>query len=64
MIANILLFTSNAESYCLILWPEQRSVTVVPESVVLGDVALGKECQVKMGRKKYTGQILAVGTCV
>ena len=64
MIANTLLFTSSAGSYCLILWLDERSVTVVPESVVLGYVALGKECQVKLGHKKYTGQILAVGTCV
>ena len=59
-----MFFISNAEFYCLILWPEEGSVTVVPESVVVGDVALGKECQIKMGHKKYTGQILAVGTYV
>ena len=59
-----MFFVSNAESYCLILWPEEKSVSVVPEFVVLGDVVLGKECQINIGRKKYTGQILALGMYV
>ena len=52
---------SCVESYCLILWPEEDSVSVVSESAVLGSLTVGNNCQVKMGHNKYNGRILAVG---
>ena len=36
-------------------------MSVVPQSDVLGTVAQGMECQVKMGRNKYLGKIWAIG---
>ena len=38
-------------------------MSVVPQSDVLGTVAQGMECQVKMGRNKYLGKIWAIGMC-
>ena len=44
--------------YCLVNWPEEDSVSVVPQSCVSG----GKEeCLVKICSGKYKGRVVAVG---
>ena len=47
--------------YCLVSWPGEDSVSVVPRSSLLGVANVGTECQVKMGRAKYVGELIAIG---
>ncbi len=52
-----------SELYCLVLWPEEESTTIVLKRDVVGtrSVELGEERQVKVGLNQYTGKILAIG---
>ena len=48
-------------AFCLVRWPEENAVTVVPRSKVVGEAVVDRRCEVKLGRGKYVGKILAIG---
>ena len=51
-----------SECFVLVFWPEEDAVTTVAEgNIVNTDLRVRKACQVKLGKKKYTGQIASTG---
>ena len=54
------LFPRDAESY-LVFWPEEQSVTVVPEKQMKEGSMVGDACKVKVGLRHHCGVIKAVG---
>ena len=49
--------------YLLVQWLGEDSVSVVFSGKVEfeGKASVGKECIIKLGKKSYTGEILAIG---
>ena len=53
---------SFSERFVLVFWLEENAVTTVAEgNIVSTDLRVGKSCQVKIGKKTYTGQIGSIG---
>ena len=56
------LMPSFSERFVLVFWPEENAVTTVAEgNIVSTDLRIGESCQVKIGKKTYTGQIGSIG---
>ena len=54
-----------ADDHTLVYWPDKDSVSVIPlSSIANPPAAVGKGCQVKIGRKTFKAVTMKIGMCV
>ena len=51
----------NATDFCLVSWPEEGTVSIVPRSRLIGGVVAGATYSLKVERRTHQGKIIAVG---
>ena len=49
------------DKFCLVVWPEENSVSVICLERVVEGNKVGDQCRVKVQRKIHEGKILAIG---
>ena len=61
---TICLYLYILERFYLLLWPEESSYSVVPETKIVNpkEPSTGQTVQVKEGSKSFSGTVVAVGT--
>lgn len=60
-ICSCALLFMFAGQFCLVYWPEEAAVSVVPEEDIVSEVLFGKSAKVKIGKKIYDGHVSAIG---
>ena len=51
----------STDKFCLVLWPEENSVSVLCLERVVQGSEVGDRCRVKVQKKIHEGKILAIG---
>ena len=52
---------ANAIEFCLVSWPEEGTVSIVPRSRLIGGAVVGDTCSLKVRSRTHTGKIVAIG---